>query len=56
MRSMRTIVAILLVALLSGPSFGQMDRTSILVDMTKSKGPMRPVWCFFGYDEPNCNC
>lgn len=25
----------------------------ILVDIDKKKGPMRPVWAWFGYDEPN---
>jgi xylan 1,4-beta-xylosidase len=25
----------------------------IRVDINKSKGPMRPVWAWFGYDEPN---
>jgi xylan 1,4-beta-xylosidase len=26
---------------------------SIQVDMAKRTGPLRPVWSFFGYDEPN---
>ena len=26
---------------------------TILVDITKKKGPMAPVWAWFGYDEPN---
>lgn len=25
----------------------------IRVDLTKTSGPLRPVWSFFGYDEPN---
>ncbi len=31
----------------------QMDTISIQVDLTKSKGPMNPIWSMFGYDEPN---
>jgi xylan 1,4-beta-xylosidase len=26
---------------------------TIQVDLTKKKGPMKPVWAWFGYDEPN---
>ncbi len=26
---------------------------SIQVDFSKNKGPMKPIWAFFGYDEPN---
>jgi xylan 1,4-beta-xylosidase len=26
---------------------------SINIDFNKSKGPMKPIWAFFGYDEPN---
>ncbi|MEJ7739347.1 MAG: beta-xylosidase [Chitinophagaceae bacterium] len=29
------------------------DTTSIQVDLTKSKGPLKPIWAYFGYDEPN---
>lgn len=29
------------------------DTVSITVDLGKSKGPLPPVWAFFGYDEPN---
>ncbi|MBA4139356.1 MAG: beta-xylosidase [Segetibacter sp.] len=29
------------------------DATSIQVDFNKKKGPMKPIWAFFGYDEPN---
>jgi xylan 1,4-beta-xylosidase len=50
---MRTIISILLVALLSVPSFTQTDRVTIRVDAAKGKGPMKPIWSFFGYDEPN---
>jgi xylan 1,4-beta-xylosidase len=29
------------------------EKVSIEVDLVKSKGPMKPVWAWFGYDEPN---
>ncbi len=29
------------------------DAISIQVDLTKTKGPMNPIWSMFGYDEPN---
>lgn len=32
---------------------GQTDSVSIRVDLKKVKGPMTPVWAWFGYDEPN---
>jgi xylan 1,4-beta-xylosidase len=25
----------------------------MLIDLAKEKGPMKPVWAWFGYDEPN---
>ena len=50
---MRTFTAFLFVALLSASSFTQTDRVTIRVDAAKGKGPMKPIWSFFGYDEPN---
>lgn len=29
------------------------ESATIQVDFTKTKGPMTPVWAWFGYDEPN---
>jgi xylan 1,4-beta-xylosidase len=29
------------------------DRVAIRVDSTRSIGPMKPIWAWFGYDEPN---
>jgi xylan 1,4-beta-xylosidase len=29
------------------------DSVLIEVDFTKQKGPLKPIWAFFGYDEPN---
>jgi xylan 1,4-beta-xylosidase len=54
MRLTSALVVTVFVAVLGGPpSPGQMDRVSIRVDTSKSKGEMKPVWSFFGYDEPN---
>jgi xylan 1,4-beta-xylosidase len=50
---MRTTVVLLFVAFLCGSSFTQTDRVTIRVDAAKGKGAMRPIWSFFGYDEPN---
>ena len=33
--------------------FSQQELISIQVDLTKEKGPMKPIWAWFGYDEPN---
>ncbi|MGH9834272.1 MAG: GH39 family glycosyl hydrolase [Blastocatellia bacterium] len=49
----RTVIAFLCFAFLSGLSFTQSDRVSIRVDAAKSKGPMKSIWAWFGYDEPN---
>lgn len=47
------MAAIMCMALLGGSSWGQTDHISIRVEAAKSKGKMRPIWSFFGYDEPN---
>jgi len=33
--------------------YSQDQSVSIQVDVTKEKGPMKPIWAWFGYDEPN---
>lgn len=53
MRLTRVLVVLLLTSLLNGLSFGQTAPITIRVDAAKSKGPMKPVWNWFGYDEPN---
>src|SRR5688572_14120586 len=49
------LAVILLVAgnMISTPGFAQKDTVAIQIDMGKSKGPMKPIWAWFGYDEPN---
>ena len=29
------------------------ETTSLVIDLAKEKGPMEPIWAWFGYDEPN---
>ena len=50
---MRSTVAFLVISLWAGSSFPQGERVSIRVDAAAARGPMKPVWTFFGYDEPN---
>src|SRR5262249_21347492 len=50
---MRTVIVLIFGALLWVPSPPQRDRVTIRVDAAKSKGSMKPIWSFFGYDEPN---
>ncbi len=40
-------------ALLAAPIVAQTGRVSIRVDASARKGPMSPMWAWFGYDEPN---
>jgi xylan 1,4-beta-xylosidase len=37
----------------SSSASSQTDSVSITVDITKDKGPMKYIWAWFGYDEPN---
>jgi xylan 1,4-beta-xylosidase len=49
MRIYLMLIYITFTALLSA----QDNSVSITVDLSKSKGPMKPIWAWFGYDEPN---
>lgn len=31
----------------------QADHSHIIVDIAKPKAPLKPIWAYFGYDEPN---
>lgn len=44
-------VAALLFSVL--PAFAQQQTVKIEVDMNSTKGPLKPIWAWFGYDEPN---
>ncbi|UYQ95715.1 beta-xylosidase [Chitinophaga horti] len=37
----------------SNNALAQQDTVAIQVDLSTTKGPMRPIWAMFGYDEPN---
>ena len=40
-------------SVLAGVLAAQTDRVAIRVDAAKTIGAMKPIWSFFGYDEPN---
>jgi xylan 1,4-beta-xylosidase len=46
-------VVVFLGLILPGKLQAQLETISIRVDLTHEKGPMKPVWAWFGYDEPN---
>jgi len=52
---LRTIKAAFVVSLLSpGMALAQPAKPAVInVDLAKEKAPMKPVWAWFGYDEPN---
>ena len=47
---MRTLALLLFI---TQSVFAQQDSVYIHVNTNKSKGPMKPIWAWFGYDEPN---
>lgn len=47
------IILLLLIGLTQTYVHAQPASRDIQVDLNKRKGPMKPVWAFFGYDEPN---
>lgn len=47
-----TYLATLLLFLMK-PGFAQQDSVVININTNVSKGPMKPIWAWFGYDEPN---
>jgi xylan 1,4-beta-xylosidase len=49
---MRYRILLVLIYLFSSV-YSQTDSISITVDITKEKGPMKYIWAWFGYDEPN---
>ncbi len=50
---MKKISLVFLSLLATMVSIGQIDRVAMAVDLQKSKGPLKPIWAWFGYDEPN---
>jgi xylan 1,4-beta-xylosidase len=47
------VISFVVVAIMSGWSQLNSDVVSINVDASKPIGEMKPVWTYFGYDEPN---
>jgi len=47
------IAAAALMLLQGRPSVQDARPVSIRVDSTRSRGPLKPIWAWFGYDEPN---
>ena len=47
------ITIICLVVLGCGQKENRQADLTIQIDLHKKKGPMTPVWAWFGYDEPN---
>jgi xylan 1,4-beta-xylosidase len=43
----------LLLPLLPAPPLAAQEQVEIRVDLNARSGPFKPVWAFFGYDEPN---
>ena len=53
---MKKLLLLLFIALYDVPTSAQTsskEQVTINVDLTKEKGPMTPIWAWFGYDEPN---
>jgi xylan 1,4-beta-xylosidase len=44
---------LLLLICLCSTAFSQTEPVSIDVDITKDKGPLKYIWAWYGYDEPN---
>ncbi|MBD1391812.1 GH39 family glycosyl hydrolase [Mucilaginibacter glaciei] len=47
------LTALLSVSLLNTDISAQNKPAVIQVDLSKPQGPMKPIWAWFGYDEPN---
>ncbi|TLV03858.1 GH39 family glycosyl hydrolase [Dyadobacter luticola] len=52
--SITLTLSLILFSGLQTTSFAQNpEKVTIEVDLAKSKGPLKPIWAWFGYDEPN---
>lgn len=49
----RFLAAVAAATLVAAPLAQQADRVTIRVDANQRLGPLKPVWAWFGYDEPN---
>jgi xylan 1,4-beta-xylosidase len=53
MRPFKSIGALLICTAISLQVLAQQKPASIKVDLAKETGDMKPIWAWFGYDEPN---
>lgn len=53
MKHLSTVARLLAIMFLSVPLYAQKNPVSIRVELSKPTGDMKPVWAWFGYDEPN---
>ena len=51
--TIKSVSVALILLLLTTAGYAQPDTVAISVDLTKQIGPLRPIWAWFGYDEPN---
>jgi len=49
----RLAALVLALATAQAPAQEERDKITVRVDAAATLGPFRPVWAFFGYDEPN---
>ena len=55
-RSPSLVIAVVLATCATAGMLAQapsLERVTIKVDAAKAIGPMKPIWAWFGYDEPN---
>jgi len=53
MKPLKNIGALLICTVMSLQILAQQKPAFIKVDLAKETGDMKPIWAWFGYDEPN---
>ncbi len=53
MTPLKTALPVAIAAFALAPFAAQNDRVAIRIDAGAPRGPMSPIWAWFGYDEPN---
>jgi xylan 1,4-beta-xylosidase len=49
----KCLIALLVLQIISINVYSQEIPAKVVVDLAVAKAPMKPVWAWFGYDEPN---
>ena len=49
----KCLIALLVLQIISKNVYSQEIHAKVVVDLAVAKAPMKPVWAWFGYDEPN---